>query len=422
MSGYCKYYKQKKQVSYDNGLTWTDTGDYQKGDLYETFSTDCGYIGVITRWINSGTTCSGYDKYYLQVKQESYDGGSTWITVTPVETRQGTLIERNSEDCGYTPTPATSGDYFSTTALEDGYIFFKSTSYDNYAYFSKDNGLTWNNKEVENADIDIGGIGETSSVIVTAGQTILWKSTIPVQQLRGIGFFKSSYGCRFSVQGNIMSLLYGDNFIGQTNLSGKEWAFNYLFRYSYYLTNAENLILPATTLSDYCYNQMFWECKLLTNAPRVLPALTLKSNCYWGMFAGCKSLTTAPSLPATTLAEDCYCNMFNGCTSLTTAPQLPATTLADDCYSGMFINCKNLTTAPTLPATTLAIRCYNDMFNGCNILNSITCLATDISAEACTGGWLNYVSPSGTFVKASDMNDWTTGTSGIPSGWTIQNA
>ena len=34
------------------------------------------------------------------------------------------------------------------------------------------------------------------------------------------------------------------------------------------------------------------------------------------MFSDCTSLTTAPELPATTLANFCYYNMFNNCTSL----------------------------------------------------------------------------------------------------------
>ena len=34
------------------------------------------------------------------------------------------------------------------------------------------------------------------------------------------------------------------------------------------------------------------------------------------MFYGCTGLTTAPELPATTLAQGCYANMFYDCTSL----------------------------------------------------------------------------------------------------------
>ena len=93
--------------------------------------------------------------------------------------------------------------------------------------------------------------------------------------------------------------------------------------------------------------------------------LSVSDSCYQTMFYGCTSLTTAPALPATTLADSCYGIMFSGCTSLTTAPALPATTLADSCYYNMFSNCTSLTTAPNLPATTLASNCYNSMFYGC---------------------------------------------------------
>ena len=184
--------------------------------------------------------------------------------------------------------------------------------------------------------------------------------------------------------------------------------------------------LPATTLAPSCYYSMFAKCTSLTSAP-ALPATTLPTGgvvggCYQSMFSGCTSLTSAPALPATTLSRQCYTYMFSGCRSLTTAPALPATTLAQSCYNSMFRECTSLTTAPDLPATTLANFCYYEMFNGCYHLNSVTCLATDISASQCTYNWLNGVSATGTFTKAASMNDWTTGASGIPSGWTTVNA
>lgn len=55
--------------------------------------------------------------------------------------------------------------------------------------------------------------------------------------------------------------------------------------------------------------------------------------CFYGLFIGCSGLTTAPELPATTLADRCYYFMFAICTSLTTAPELPATTLSERCYA-----------------------------------------------------------------------------------------
>lgn len=225
----------------------------------------------------------------------------------------------------------------------------------------------------------------------------------------------------FNLEGNIMSLIYGSNFVNQTTLPSPYInTFMRLFKSSY-VVSAEHLILPATTLVDHCYTAMFEGCTSLTTVPE-LPATTLADWCYMQMFHNCTSLTTAPELPATTLAQGCYASMFNGCTSLITAPELPATTLTRGCYATMFIGCTSLTTAPELPVTTLAEYCYSNMFINCSSLNYIKCLATDISANNCTLNWVNGVAATGTFIKDSNMTSWTTGTSGIPSGWAVVDA
>ena len=172
----------------------------------------------------------------------------------------------------------------------------------------------------------------------------------------------------FEVEGNIMSLIYGDNFKNKLAISSN-YAFTRLFGDCTKLISAENLILPATTLASNCYNSMFYNCA---------------------------SLTTAPELPANTLKSGCYSYMFYKCPSLTTAPELPVTILVDSCYMGMFSNCTKL--------------------------NYIKCLATDISTSNCTNGWVNGVASTGTFVKAPSMTSWTIGTSGTPSGWTVIDA
>ena len=196
------------------------------------------------------------------------------------------------------------------------------------------------------------------------------------------------------IYGNIMSLVDETGFATATELTANR-AF-------------QNLFNGCTNLYSHSTNKL------------VLPATTLTESCYIFMFFMCKNLTVAPELPATTLAYACYANMFQSCTSLTTAPALPATTLANFCYQRMFQGCTNLTTAPELPATTLANGCYNQMFSGCTKLNSVTCLATNISASNATTNWLSGVAATGTFTKAG-MTSWTTGASGIPSGWTKNN-
>ena len=251
--------------------------------------------------------------------------------------------------------------------------------------------------------------------------------------------------CQFNVKGNIMSLVAGDNF--QSASLSSSHVFGRLFFQCSGLNSAEELVLPALTLTNNCYDGLFYNCKNLKKAPELpainlaeycyrnmffgcsslesapkLPATTMAKYCYNMMFAHCTTLKSAPALPATTLATYCYSNMFQNCTSLTSAPALPATTLATYCYSNMFQNCSALTTAPKLPATTLAAYCYSKMFYNCSKLSSITCLAKDISASNCLQNWVNGVSSSGTFTKASSMNSWPRGANGIPNNWTVKNS
>ena len=232
------------------------------------------------------------------------------------------------------------------------------------------------------------------------------------------------------VYGNLMSLISSSGYSTATELTAAN-TFRKLF---YYYEDANHqvnshilnhpsypIVLPATTLTERCYDEMFNDCTGLTQAP-ALPATTLAANCYSGMFWGCTGLTTAPTLPATTLANGCYSFMFYECTTLAAAPALPATEMKDHCYSYMFYQCASLTEAPTLPAKKLAEYCYMGLFNHCSNLNSITCLATDISAENCTQLWTEGVVATGTFTKAGEMTGWTTGVDGIPEGWTLKMA
>lgn len=167
----------------------------------------------------------------------------------------------------------------------------------------------------------------------------------------------------FDIEGNIMSLIYGDNFENNNTLLGN-YNFCSIFKKSNVIS-AENLVLPATSLTNYCYR---------------------------AMFSLCSTLTIAPQLPATTLATGVYWYMFEGC---------------------------NITTAPDLLATTLVNECYGNMFTKCSKLNYIKCLATSgFNTTNCLTGWVTDVSSTGTFVKDSNTT-WTTGVNGIPTGWIV---
>ncbi len=172
-----------------------------------------------------------------------------------------------------------------------------------------------------------------------------------------------------------------------------------------------------TSLSSYCYLNLFRDCSSLTQAPE-LPATTLADSCYLSMFLRCTSLTVTPKISATTLADSCCKLMFSRCTSLTQAPSiLLATTLAPNCYCYMFSYCSSLTQAPELPATTLDERCYYCMFEECKSLNKVSVGFTiwDTGIYA-TDFWLQRVSSSGTFACPANLWDLR-GYSYIPEGW-----
>lgn len=327
--------------------------------------------------------------------------------------------------------------YFTIESLEDNNIILCKPNGKSIQYYS--NG-SWNNIASYS--------NPTGFITLNTGDKVMLKGTNT-----SLGDNDSTRCCyigaqkNFKVYGNIMSLLYGDNFEDNNTLT-RNYAFTRLFYNNDYktLVDASNLKLPATTLTAYCYYNMFLSCTALTTAP-ALPALTMSNYCYADMFSGCTSLVNAPELPATTLAEGCYSHMFWGCAALVESPVLPATTLASVCYLNMFRGCTSLVTAPVLPAITLAYQCYgemfygctslieapellaetlidycyNQMFRGCTSLNKVTCLATNISAPNCVTNWLSGVSSTGTFYKDSSMSSWPSGSDGIPSGWTIQN-
>lgn len=300
--------------------------------------------------------------------------------------------------------------YLTFEALESGTFNFLPFN-NNETYYSTD-GKNWT---------------KGNSVNVSVGDKVMWKGEMtPLEQDHsgGIGTFGSGEDADpsvttilFKAYGNVMSLLYGDNFINNNTLIGT-YTFNCLFRKTN-VTETHNLILPATTLVGRCYWKMFYQCSEMVSMPN-LPATTLAENCYCMIVCNCTKLTdNIPSeLPVTTLADYCYVNMFYGCTSLVVAPKLPATTLSLNCYASMFQGCSNLEVAPELPAPVLTNNCYWHMFDGCGKLNFIKCLATNKSASNCCASWVKNVASTGTFIKTNNTT-WSAGVSGIPSGWQV---
>ena len=119
------------------------------------------------------------------------------------------------------------------------------------------------------------------------------------------------------------------------------------------------------TMANGCFSSLFNGCNRLGTAPK-LPALTLSDYCYSNMFAG-TSIKKAPELPATVLANGCYLGMFSS-SKLEEVSELPATSLLQQCYDSMFYNCDYLTNLPDLTVIPLVQECYANMFTDCGSL------------------------------------------------------
>ena len=304
--------------------------------------------------------------------------------------------------------------------------------------------ITWSSVSGITIDYVIGNgesrgtLSNGSSLNVSAGDIVSFNATNP-RYGSSISTFSHFGGTAyFNIVGNIMSLIYGDNFSGQTSFNNQRYVFSGLFS-SANTVDASGLVLPAEIITEGSYNSMFEACHSLVGAPAI-PADYMDMFACRCMFRECISLTTAPELPAIVTAMDlnhtyhygsgCYYQMFYNCTGLTTAPTvLPSIELYDGCYAYMFYGCSSLHSAPELPATTLLGGCYEEMFDGCSSLNYIKCLATNVSDSVNRNNcswWVHGVNSTGTFVKDSGAT-WPPATgqttySSIPAGWTVVDA
>lgn len=293
--------------------------------------------------------------------------------IEPFTVSPGTVVKAIATHTGYlnsdVATKYIQGDdyprnYLTFQVLTGGTIAWKSIGTGmNKTISYRINGGSWTSK-TSGSDVTIN---------VNADDVVEFKGnnqTYATDKSNYSGFDGGT--ASFIISGNIMSLIYGDNFVDKTKMEGT-YNFCSLFKQSK-AVSAENLILPA---------------------------LTLTADCYRAMFSLCETLRNAPALPATTLATECYWYMFECCA---------------------------ITKAPDLLATNLVSKCYGHMFVGCSNLNYIKCLATSGINNTNLESWVGKknaettlgVAATGVFIKDENAS-WSsvTGTSGIPTGWDL---
>lgn len=224
----------------------------------------------------------------------------------------------------------------------------------------------------------------------------------------------------FNVGGNILSLLYGDDYPNPPGYSTSKYAFYYLFSGNSKLISADALILSCGYATESTYERLFGGCRNMVKAPRVISARVISKRGCYGMFMGCTSLRKAPEISVTTVNESGCSNMFYNCPSLTDVSKISInlSTSGTSACEQMFGGCTSLVTPPDINITTLGTKACYYMFSGCTSLNNMTVRINDNSATNCIYRWLYNVAPTGIFNNYGSAFYTIDDPSGIPLGWT----
>lgn len=136
--------------------------------------------------------------------------------------------------------PDYSKKYLTFIALSNGTFAFEKQNNNTISY-STDNGKTWS---TPSGDVTVN---------VNAGDKVLWKAQF-VSNSAGSGSFSGSTAT-YDIEGNILSLIYGDNFRGQTTFRENSGLINMFMNTK--CIDASNLILAPENMTNGSYAQMF---------------------------------------------------------------------------------------------------------------------------------------------------------------------
>lgn len=212
--------------------------------------------------------------------------------------------------------------YFTIDIIDDGVFTFgpisEQTNNTGYNYYPEDFTVDYSINDDEWISVVVPTSGTTLDV--SAGDKIRFRGTnthycnttgndphkqwyfvfgVGTDEAKGSGYTKTT--AKFNAYGNTMSLLYGDNFVEQTILPSN-FVFCSLFNGAM-VVSAENLILPASVLTEHCYRAMFSHATYLIISP-VLPAKNIVTGCYKYMFENAENIKQITCLAETGLYVD----------------------------------------------------------------------------------------------------------------------
>ena len=285
-------------ITIDN-FEWTSNfpssaGTYLTKD-YSTFNVTAHYNNGATRDVTNEAEITG------QVILKENLTGKSRIVQAPINAKYGELTVSVIKKGFQSAAPSPLGKPLTFNITSAGSIKWSTTN----SSAAKTIEYKINNGEWTSITSTIEGV----VINVEAGDKIQFRGNNATYNKNM--FDGSTAG--FSVEGNIMSLINSTDFSALTILESAN-TFNDLFINCTGLTSAKNLILPATTLVESCYENMFQNCTNLTKAPE-LPATTLANYCYSSMFQGCTSLNYIKCLATDISATNCTSYWVEGVAS-----------------------------------------------------------------------------------------------------------
>lgn len=294
----CKYYKEERLVSDDNGVTWYPTGEYRQGDAIGCDSSDCDlYKDQYLTFVSISSDVR--HKYDYSVKY-SLDDGATWTQL--------------------------GGGSYSPVIHSGEKIMWKEPSFPNSSY--------------------TGSFSSSGGTFKAEGSCK--KSGFKYRRL-------FSGNTRLS---NAEDLYMVNNVLGSDGKT--DYMCEEMFMNCTALKTPPNLLKLGTNGYSNCGNprqtfkNMFSGCKSLREVPKFNSYIVWGNECCYGMFSGCTSLTTVPlNYLATALIhwagsnpceylKYCYAYMFADCINLVQAPELLSEETSSNAYEGMFKGCTSL--------------------------------------------------------------------------------
>lgn len=264
-----------ESLAFDN-LKVSTTGDITITPASATDVIYAALSGVDNNTVTL-TATKGLDTYTCIAKNVTFENGK-YYRVTAKMRPEPLTFEWAGEDC-----TVFFSDYKSTLQY----------SYDKVTWKNYSTGITLSSTHpivyFHGMEATKYGVSETTTIYCSKDDEIADKMG------------------KCKVYGNIMSLIDPDptKFVTLTKLPGTD-VFHNLFYGNTNIINddTKDIVLPATTLTAYCYYAMFFGCTGLTRAP-VLPAPTLTDHCYHAMFSGCSSLAYIKCLATDINATSC---------------------------------------------------------------------------------------------------------------------